>query len=146
MDRKRPIILKDTYIHGKIVHKQIENNLKKRNFKQINPNVQKLFENQEFNNLLSGEYYSELPYLKIENNDYKIRRIDFLSFYNNDIYIVDFKSDNVDNELYFKNQYFNQIIEYKDDVREYLINNNISFNQINCYIYSLKLEKMIKID
>lgn len=146
MDRKRPIILKDTYFNGKFVHKQIEKLLKKEFIKNIRQNVKNLFKNTDFIKLLDGDYYSELPYLKIEDDNYKIRRIDFISFYNDDVYIVDFKSDNNFDELYFKNQYFDQIIEYKNDISEYLTNKNITFNKIHCYIYSLKLEKMIKID
>lgn len=146
MDRKRPIILKDTYVYGKLLHLQIEKLLKKFNLNKVNQKVKRLFENNDFLNLLNGQYYSELSYIKIENNNYKIRRIDFISFYNDDIYIVDFKSDYADDEIYFKNQYLNQVIEYKNDVIEYLHKKNIYFNQVSCYIYSLKLEKMIKID
>lgn len=143
---KQPIILRDSYKQGLYYHSCIEKYLKNKSNDFVEELIIPLLEQELFRELLNYEYYSEIPYFKIINGIYESKRIDFMAIKNNDIYIIDYKTDNQEDEQYFIDNYSSQILEYKTDLNFLIDKNKLKINKIYCYIYSLKINKMIQID
>ena len=145
---KQPIILIDSYKQGLDYHNCIEKYLKnKSNDNDFNKEIiMPLLEQPLFKDLLNYEYYSEVPYFKIINGIYESKRIDFMAIKKNDIYIIDYKTDNQEDERYFIDNYSLQILEYKSDLSFLIDKNKLKINKVYCYIYAKKINKMIQID
>lgn len=101
--------------------------------------ILKIFDNDIFKLAIKHDYHREYPFYYREANSIIHGFIDFVSFLDDYIILVDYKSDHLDDEAEFIKRYHGQLETY----RKVLHN---SFNKpVKTYIYSLHLAKMIEI-
>lgn len=85
--------------------------------------------------------YKEYSFYHQENNNINHGFIDLILEFKDKILIIDYKSDNLLNEIDFINNYKAQIIAYQK-----IIKNIFKTKKIETYLYSFKLCKFIKIN
>lgn len=149
IDEVQPLVFDrlDTYSKGSALHKEIEVVAKTKVYNSHK--IQKLFENNWFNQLLK-EYdtYFELAYHYKHHNVLESGYMDFVAI-GEDVVVIDFKSDQfTDYDTYSKiteeeliNRYQKQLIMYQNALMQAYPN-----KEVRAYIYSLELEKMIRIE
>ena len=94
-----------------------------------------------FKQLISMDVYREFPFI-VEVEDRRQRGIiDFFVEGEHDIYILDFKTDSLDDEVQFIERYEKQLNFYEQALSQHYTNKTI-----HKYIYSFKLQSFIKID
>ena len=106
----------------------------------INPKlIYDLLDNQIFKEAIKYDYHKEYPFYYKEDNMIIHGIIDFVSFLDDKIILIDYKTDNLEDENEFILRYKPQLIQYKNVLSK-------TFNKtIETYIYSFKLNKMIQI-
>lgn len=123
---------------GTIFHQEIEHHLKQGSL----PSDQKLkalFEDEIFKRCLTKEFYSEYPFFYNQQGQTIKGIIDFICFDNNEIIIIDFKSDKINDSLLLLELYTQQINTYTRVISE-------GFNlPVRGFIYSIELAKMIEV-
>ena len=101
--------------------------------------ILKIFDNEIFKEAIKADYHREYPFYHRQGNSIIHGFIDFVSFLDDKIILVDYKSDNLDDENEFIERYQNQLLSYQDVLRQ-------NFDKpIETYIYSLNLAKMIEV-
>lgn len=137
---------------GSLVHKTIEQldlyNINKGAILKVSPDLSnyyidkilKLNDNDFFNDLLKHDLHQEYPF--IANLDGTRHRgiIDLLVIAENEMFIIDFKTDSFEKESDFIKSYSSQLNFYQKALE-------LKFNQfsISKFIYSFKLDKFIEI-
>ncbi len=98
-----------------------------------------IFDDEIFKRALKGEVKREYSFY-IKNDDGIIHGyIDFISFLENEVIIIDYKSDHLEREEDFVTSYEGQLKMYADIIRQ------SGYSSIHTYIYSFYLKKMIAI-
>lgn len=135
---------------GTLVHNTIEqltiNNYEYDYIKTISPDlpdyyVDKIINlgtNELFKTLNQFDIYHEFPFIIVDEFNYQQGFIDFLSVDDNDIYIVDFKTDNLEYKADFLDRYNQQLTGYIQAVKQIYPNRDI-----HTYIYSFNLDMFI---
>ncbi|MGB4985237.1 MAG: UvrD-helicase domain-containing protein [Erysipelotrichaceae bacterium] len=105
------------------------------------PYVDKLFDQDFFQRLLKEyECHSEYPYYVTIDNHYQNGIIDFLAIKDNEIVIVDFKTDKLVNKGDFVTMYKQQLLTYCG-IMERIYNNY----QVKAFVYSFNLDVFIEV-
>lgn len=99
-----------------------------------------LGQNEQYKEAMQGITYHELPFMAKENDEILHGYMDFVSFHNEKITIVDFKTDYVENEKELIDRYHEQLAIYK---KAMLI--LYPKAEVHCSIYSLHFNKMITV-
>lgn len=94
--------------------------------------IKNILENDFFDELKSGIFYKEYAFRDYKNNVDGV--IDLLVIKNNEAYIIDYKSKNIDDE-----EYKNQLKSYKEYVE------NIFNKKPRCYLISIIDNKIIEV-
>ena len=102
-------------------------------------NLLNLNKNELFNQLRNTTIYHEYPFITKVNNQVIQGYIDFISI-DDEITIIDFKSDHVDNKEVLVERYTPQINAYR-----LAIESLYKDKKVNTYIYSFSLNEMIQI-
>ena len=106
---------------------------------QINKLI-KLYQNTFFQKLLSGQVYREYNFTIFLDNNLTTGIVDFISINQNEVTIIDYKTDiNVDKEILI-NRYQNQLLMYQKTFTNIFLNKTIK-----TYIYSFYLNDFIQI-
>ena len=101
--------------------------------------VNNLLNNDIFKEALKGDYHREYPFYSLLDNEIIHGFIDFVSFMDDRIILIDYKSDNLENDVDFINIYKPQLDGYKKVLER-------TYNKpVMTYIYSFHLEKMITV-
>ena len=136
---------------GTLVHKTIENldNLEYTydNIKKISPTLSDYYinklitlsKNELFTYINQFDVYHEFVFIINQIDMYQQGFIDFLSISEKDIYIVDFKTDNLSIETEFIERYKQQLLGYINAISKLYPNKNI-----HTYIYSFNLDTFIE--
>ena len=103
-------------------------------------NIISLQSNNIYINCLKDKHYFEYPFTVKINNKLINGIIDFISINDNEITIIDYKSDNLDDELEFIDRYKEQLDFYRKAMNIIYPN-----KKIKCYIYALNLIKLIEV-
>ncbi|NLC97059.1 MAG: UvrD-helicase domain-containing protein [Erysipelotrichaceae bacterium] len=142
---------KDALIRGSLMHEYIEK-LPDRlwddkdiskiiNLNENDKNSLILFNKSKlFDKCLSMTIYHEYPFILKQNNTLINGIIDLLAINNNEIIIIDFKSDKNITEKKLKELYTQQIMHYVDSLQ-----NIYPDKAIKAYIYSFTLNKEIEV-
>lgn len=102
----------------------------------ISQNISNIQKDQKFKNILNTNFYTEKEYTYIDNNDdVKSIRLDLITFKNNKIEIIDFKSDIIQSDIYN-----DQLKKYYDICSKIYPNYDIS-----CHIYWISHNKWTQI-
>lgn len=102
--------------------------------------LQILYKDVIFHALLDENCYYELPFMVKEGKEILHGFMDFVAMKEDEITILDFKSDTVKDGNELVNLYHEQLLLYKKAMTILYPD-----SKINCYIYSLHLSKMIPI-
>ncbi|MFV0254862.1 MAG: UvrD-helicase domain-containing protein [Erysipelotrichaceae bacterium] len=124
--------------YGTKIHKEIEHCISNKTASKY-PVVNNLLANSFFKELLQKEHYCEYGYFQKSDGSLKQGFIDFISFTNEEIIIIDFKTDSDTTEEKLSALYHNQLNSYQKIINDYYQ------LPVVCYIYSTSLEKFIKI-
>ena len=138
---------------GTLVHNTMENldynNITRESIKEISPDLSSYYidrilnlaNNDFFKTLIKYETYKEYPIIANINNERYRSIVDLFIEADEDIYIIDFKTDSFDDEADFIKTYFKQLELYKK-----ALSINFKDKTIHRYIYSFKLEKFIDLN
>ena len=137
---------------GTLVHNTMENldysNITKESIKTISPSLSNYYinrilnlaDNDFFKELITYKTHKEYPIIANINNERYRSIIDLFVESDNDIYIIDFKTDSFENEADFIKTYYSQLELYKK-----ALSSSFKDKTIHKYIYSFKLEKFINL-
>jgi ATP-dependent helicase/nuclease subunit A len=100
-----------------------------------------MYTNGFFQTLIKNTVYREFNFTTMVNDTIKTGVVDFISISDNDVNIVDYKTDTNISEQILIDKYTNQLNEYKKSFTLIYPEKNV-----NSYIYSLTLNKFIKIN
>ncbi len=123
---------------GSEIHNKISNHIINKT-KPTDKYLLKLFENKLFEELLNHENQSEYTYYQLVNNQLIKGVIDFICFKDNEIVIVDFKTNKIDNNQQLIELYQKQIDTYCAIIKKEYKKNVIG------YLYSFSLNEMIEV-
>lgn len=136
---------------GTMIHDTIENlpepPWSENTIKKIEPNISHnyinklilLSRNDFFLKISSEKVYKEYPFICKIDNIYERGIIDYLAIKKDDVYIVDFKTDNLVDEKELLARYTTQLSFYKKALRPIFIDKNIK-----AFIYSFYLDQFIE--
>ncbi|MBP3615361.1 MAG: double-strand break repair helicase AddA [Alphaproteobacteria bacterium] len=102
-------------------------------------NVLELYQNPKYNFIFNGNSLSETEIITSENNISKILRVDKVVFYNNDIWIIDYKTDKATDKMPLS--YKKQLYKYKDALTQIYPNKKI--HTAILWINDLKFDEII---
>ncbi len=125
------------------INKLVSNNVfLKADISKINiKNIYNFVTSDIYNMLLeSTEYKKEYEIFFLQNDMLIDGVIDLVFKYNNIYYIIDYKSDIVDNVNILKNRYSDQLNMYEEAIKQ-----KYDTNDIKKYIYSIHLSKFVEI-
>lgn len=99
-----------------------------------------LFDDPIFQKAIQNEYYQEYPFYQ-KNDDTIIHGyIDLISFCDDEVIIIDYKTDVLSDEKIFIERYQNQINAYKQAIAQ------TTARPVKGYIYAFNLNKMIAVE
>lgn len=151
----QPLDLKTDEVHfeiGSSIHDTIERlpvgNWTSEMIKAINPGISnyflkkllKLNDNPLFESFQKEIVHKEFPFISNLDNAYQRGIIDYLVDFGDKVYIVDFKTDNVESEDQLIERYKDQLTFYKKAIKDQYLE-----KEILTYVYSLHLDKFIEI-
>jgi ATP-dependent helicase/nuclease subunit A len=138
-----------TMIHNTLERIPLDRQWTKELVKNIEPKLNEnqikkilnLYTNSFFQILIKKTVFREFNFTTMVNNTIKTGIVDFISISDKDVNIVDYKTDTNINEQLLIEKYTNQLNEYKKSF-------TLIYPEkiINSYIYSLTLNKFIKIN
>ena len=96
---------------------------------------------ENFRNFLEAEVHREYNFTIMDDNVIRTGIVDFISISDNAVNIIDYKTDGKVSESSLKDRYRQQLREYRDTFKAIY-----SDKEINTFIYSLTLKKLIDID
>ena len=102
-------------------------------------NILELYQNPKYNFIFNGNSLSETEIITSENNISKILRVDKVVFDNNDIWIVDYKTDKATDKMPLS--YKKQLYKYKDALTQIYPNKKI--HTAILWINDLKFDEII---
>ncbi len=141
----------DTFTRGTLMHKAIEllpdrlwtdddiNTIDKLSKQDIRHLV-KFNQSPIFKRCLNMQIYHEYPFIYKDGSSVINGIIDFMAMNDQEIIIIDFKSDRINFEQKLYESYAKQILFYQDTISKVFPNHHVE-----SYIYSFELDKEIKI-